>query len=441
MTAFADIGLSGLVRAFAGGTASPVDALEACLSRIEAINPKINAFLDLRIGDARKEAEASAARWKRGAALSRIDGAPFGVKANIAVAGLPLHAGIAAYKDDIARADSAAVATLKAAGAIPMGVLNMHEGALGATTDNPHFGRCRNPWNLELTPGGSSGGSAAAVAARLVPFALGTDTMGSVRIPSAYCGVVGLKPSKGRIPERGVLELSPTLDHIGVHAATAADAALVAACFFDCGVPSSSVTVSAGAWGKAADVEPGVVSAFSDALRLIPGAEHRLRTDLSHFDFGSLRRKGLLVSEVEGHRIHKTRLASAREGFSAEFAGMLDWGAGQPQSRIDAAYAALAEAAQRFESLVAEAGVLVLPTAPQGPFPFGAPTPANQADLTCLANFAGTPAIAVPASGKGAPSPSIQFIAPRGRDDLALAAAIAFEAVRGPCAARLAREL
>lgn len=433
--------VSALSLAFARGEASPMDALDACLSRMERINPRINAFLDLRVSDARKEAIASDARWRRGAALSPIDGVSFGVKANIAVAGLPLHAGIAAYKDDIAKADAAPVAILKAAGAIPIGILNMHEGALGATTDNPHFGRCRNPWSLDLTPGGSSGGSAAAVAARLVPFAFGTDTMGSVRIPSAYCGVVGLKPSKGRIAEAGVLELSPTLDHIGVHARTAADVALVAACLFGCGALRNSVAVSAGAWGMAADVEPGVASAFSEALRLIPGAEHRPRADLSHFDLGGLRRKGLLVSEVEGHRIHEKRLASARDGFSAEFAGMLDWGAGQPKARIDAAYAALAEAAQRFQALIAEAGVLVLPTAPQGPFPFGAPIPANQADLTCLANFAGTPAIAVPASVTGSPPASIQFIAPLGRDDLALAAAIAFEAARGPCAARPALEV
>jgi aspartyl-tRNA(Asn)/glutamyl-tRNA(Gln) amidotransferase subunit A len=423
--------VAGLTSAFSSRQSDPVEALDFCLQRIERINPALNAFLGLRERAARDEAEASAARWKNNAPLSRVDGVPFGVKANIAVAGSPLHAGIAAYKDDIAKDDAAVVATLKRAGAIPVGMLNMHEGALGATTDNPHFGRCRNPWNQTLTPGGSSGGSAAAVAAGLIPFALGTDTMGSVRIPSAYCGVVGFKPGRGRISDAGVLALSPTLDHVGVHAPTAQDAALVAAALFDVEADSQA-PIAIGRWGDTTEVDRDVTAGFEAAARLLERNGKRPSTDVAGFDFGALRRRGLLISEVEGFRIHQARLAAARAGFSPEFAGMLEWGAGQPKDRIGAAYAAVAEAGARFAALVDAAGVLVLPTAPQGPFAFGAPTPPNQADFTCLANFAGLPAIAVPASVAGAPPASIQFIASRGRDGWALATACAFENARGP---------
>lgn len=430
MTALHWLGVTDLTAAFAKGKTDPAEALSAFLTRIERLNPQLNAFLDLRANAARLEAEASAARYRKGAPLSAIDGAPFGVKANIAVAGLPLHAGIAAYKEDIAAEDARVVAALKAQGAIPVGILNMHEGALGATTDNPHFGRCANPWNASLTPGGSSGGSAAAVAARLVPFALGTDTMGSVRIPSAYCGIAGFKPGKGRIAEAGVLALSPTLDHVGLHALTASDLAAIAACLFEIGVLCAPQEVTVGFWRGAADVDPDVVAAFDSAVRLL-GGDALPRADVSGFDFGALRRKGLLVSEIEGHRIHARRVSENREGFSPEFAAMLDWGAAQEATRGPAAYAALEAAGAQFAAVVETAGVLVLPTAPQGPFRFDAPVPASQADFTCLANFAGLPAVAVPASREGAPPASIQFIAPKGEDGRALAAAMAFESVRG----------
>ncbi|MBY0423081.1 MAG: amidase, partial [Parvularculaceae bacterium] len=355
----------------------------------------------------------------------------FGVKANIAVAGLPLHAGVAAYRDDIAAEDAPVVAALKAKGAVPIGLLNMHEGALGATTDNPHFGRSLNPWGDDLTPGGSSGGSASAVAAGFVPFALGTDTMGSVRIPSAYCGIAGFKPTRGALSLEGLLALSPSLDHVGIHAGSAADAALVFAAL-GYGVDGGDTPgVAIGVWGDRVAVAPEVAAAFGKATAILDRGGARPRFDVSEFDFGALRRRGLLVSEIEGFRIHEARLRARRDGFSKDFAAMLDYGAAQSPERVDAAFAAVAEAGARFAALVERAGVLVLPTAPQGPFPFGADVPANQADFTCLANFAGLPAVAVPASVKGAPPASVQFIAPRGADAAALAAAMRFEAARG----------
>ena len=152
----------------------------------------------------------------------------FAIKSNIAVAGLAWTAGIGAYRQRIATSDAFVVERLRLAGATIVGSVNMEEAALGAVTDNPHFGRTHNPRRIGYTSGGSSGGSAAAVAAGLARVALGTDTMGSCRIPAACCGVVGFKPSFGRISVRGVEPLSRRLDHVGVLAATVKD---VQTCF------------------------------------------------------------------------------------------------------------------------------------------------------------------------------------------------------------------
>jgi aspartyl-tRNA(Asn)/glutamyl-tRNA(Gln) amidotransferase subunit A len=429
--AIAALGVAELADEFRAGRLCPLDALEAYVARIGRLNPGLNAFLDLRIDDARDEARAAGDRWRGGKALSMLDGVPFGVKVNIGVEGLPLHAGIAAWRDNIAVRDADCVGRLKAAGAIPIGVLNMHEGALGATTDNPHFGKCRNPWNSEWTPGGSSGGSAAAVAAGLCAFSLGTDTMGSVRIPSAYCGVVGAKPSKGAISSEGLLELSPTLDHIGVHARSMADAALALSVFWH--APSAaSIRIGIGEWGRSIDVDFAARESIIESREVLRSIGPLTDVDVSGFDFGALRRRGLLVSEVEGHAIHAVKIQTRREGFSEEFLALLEWGVAQPAEKREEAYNALGTAAAKFDALFDEVDVVVLPTAPQAPFPFSTPTPANQADFTCIANFGGFPAISVPATAKGTPPRSIQFVARRGEDGRAIAAAMAFEKLRGP---------
>ena len=375
---------------------------------------------------------AGDSRWRSGAPLSAIDGAAFGVKANIAVAGLPFHGGIGAYRNRIAVEDAAAVALLRRAGAIPIGILNMHEGALGATTDNPFFGKCRNPWNAALTPGGSSGGSAAAVAAGLCRFAFGTDTMGSVRIPSAYCGVAGHKPTFNAIPTEGLAPLSPTLAHIGFPARDARDLRTVLGMLMELAPPRSGrVKVGLAHWGSNPTLDGSCAEGWREASRLLAEIADTTPVDMSGFDLGGLRRKGLLVSEVEGHLAHRDMLGAARDGFSDSFAGLLDWGARQPRARIDAAYEAIRAAGARLEALFESIDVIATPTAPQGPFPFEAPVPADQADFTALANFAGAPACAVPAIARGAPPPSIQFIGRRGADALVLDIAEAFEAARG----------
>ncbi|MEP2178460.1 MAG: amidase, partial [Marinomonas sp.] len=144
-----------------------------------------------------------------------LAGMTVGVKANIAVKGMPFHAGIGAWDNRKADADAEVVARLKSAGAVISGILNMEEGALGSKTDNPHFGPTQNPHKSGYSPGGSSGGSAAAVAAGLCDIALGSDTMGSVRIPAAHCGIYGFKPATDSISQIGLIPADPSLDAIG----------------------------------------------------------------------------------------------------------------------------------------------------------------------------------------------------------------------------------
>ena len=432
----AALGVKALSKAYREGDLSPTDVLDAYVERIEAFNPALNAFLGLRIEAARQEAQAAAARWAAGKPCSPLDGVPYGVKANIAVKGLPWHAGIGAYRERIASENAACIDNLDAGGAVALGILNMHEGALGATTDNPHFGRCCNPWDAARTPGGSSGGSGAAVAAGLCAFALGTDTMGSIRIPSAYCGIAGHKPSYGLVRADGVVDLSPTLDHVGPHARHAEDLALILPVLSGrpLASPSKAMRIGVASWAEGVEATSHVMAGFDAARRMLETMGAVKPVDLSSFEFGALRRKGLLVSEVEGFAVHEKALADNPGGFSDEFRGMLEWGARQPKEKVESAYASVRAAGQQLGEMFAEHGVdvIVAPTAPQGPFPFAAPVPANQADFTAMANFGGLPATAVPSSVEGAPPPSMQFIAAKGMDHTALAAAMAFERIRGP---------
>ncbi|MEO1137248.1 MAG: amidase, partial [Pseudomonadota bacterium] len=267
----ASFGVAGLSTAFREKRITPTQALAAYEERIQSFNPQLNAFLDLRLEAARKEAQEASKRWRQDRPNSEIDGVPYGVKSNIAVTGLPWHGGIGAYGARIAKTDADVVKNLSAAGAIAVGTLNMHEGALGATTDNPFFGKCRNPWDEHCTPGGSSGGSGAAVAAGLCAFALGTDTMGSVRIPSAYCGVAGIKPTYGIVPAGGLVDLSPTLDHIGPHALNVEDLSMVLPVISGSRIKGNGddLRIGVGQWGDAVEVEPEIAEAFDRAAAIL----------------------------------------------------------------------------------------------------------------------------------------------------------------------------
>lgn len=206
---------------------SPLELTEACLSRVEAIDGRINAFIAITADAALASARTAAAGIARGEYRGPLHGIPVALKDLFDQAGVPTTAGSKILAGNIPAEDSAAVARLKEAGAVLLGKLNMHEFAFGATGVNPHYGPCRNPWDTGRITGGSSSGSGAAVAAGECLAALGTDTGGSIRIPASLCGVVGLKPTFGRVSRRGVIPLSWSLDHVGPLTRSVEDAAIV----------------------------------------------------------------------------------------------------------------------------------------------------------------------------------------------------------------------
>lgn len=198
---------------------SPVELVESALSAIQRVQPVLNAFTVVLAEDALARAKELEGREPAGA----LHGVPVAVKDLYDVAGVPTTGCCAPFADRLARADSAVVEALRAAGAIIVGKTNQHELACGATTQVSSFGPCRNPWDHDRIPGGSSGGSGAAVAAGVVSMAMGSDTGGSIRIPSSFCGVTGLKPTHGAVSLRGVMPMCPSFDTAGPLAATAED--------------------------------------------------------------------------------------------------------------------------------------------------------------------------------------------------------------------------
>ncbi len=227
-----DIELCGLTlgaasRALQGGDLSPLELTRAYLDRIDAHDPALNAYItvtaDRALSDARRATDELVAGRSRGA----LHGIPIALKDLYETAGILTTGGAKIHADYIPAGDCTVARRLAEAGTILLGKLNTHEYAYGVTTNNPHFGPTRNPWDLDRIPGGSSGGSGAATAAGLAAATLGSDTGGSIRIPASLCGVVGLKPTYGRVSKQGVLPLSYLLDHVGPITRSVEDAALV----------------------------------------------------------------------------------------------------------------------------------------------------------------------------------------------------------------------
>jgi aspartyl-tRNA(Asn)/glutamyl-tRNA(Gln) amidotransferase subunit A len=209
------------------GEVSPVELTQACLARIRRFDPTLHAFITVREDDALADAHALETELRRGKPRGALHGVPIAVKDNIDTAGVRTTAASDVFRDRVPTEDAEVVRRLKAAGAILLGKTNLHELAYGGNADVTRFGTMRNPWDTEHVTGGSSGGSAAAVAADLCYAALGTDTAGSVRIPASHCGIVGLKPTFGLVSTRGLVRLSWTLDHIGPMCKSVEDAALM----------------------------------------------------------------------------------------------------------------------------------------------------------------------------------------------------------------------
>ena len=227
MTDLADCTATTLLTLYRSGQASPTEAAKAVLARIERLNPVLNAFCHLAPDDTLAAAAASTDRWQRGEPCGPLDGVPASVKDLVLAKGWPTRRGSRTVDPNQAwDTDAPATARLREAGAVLLGKTTTPEFGCKGETNSPLTGITRNPWNTAKTPGGSSGGTAAAVAAGMGPIGIGTDGAGSVRIPAAFCGNFGLKPSFGRVP---AYPLSPfgTVAHLGPHTMSVADAALM----------------------------------------------------------------------------------------------------------------------------------------------------------------------------------------------------------------------
>src|SRR5262245_47592097 len=205
----------------------PVELTRAYLDRIERLNPRVNAYITVTADAAMTQARALEDELKTGRRRGPLHGIPLALKDNIDTAGIRTTAASAVFADRVPTEDAVVVRKLREAGAVFLGKLNMHEFAYGGTSAITHFGPVRNPWGLEYVPGGSSGGSAAAVAARLCAGALGTDTAASIRMPAAFCGIVGVKATHGLASIRGIIPLSESHDDVGPLCRTVADSALL----------------------------------------------------------------------------------------------------------------------------------------------------------------------------------------------------------------------
>ncbi len=221
-----ELGVAQLGRAYARRECSPAEVVDALLDRLERNDPHLGAFRQVLPGPAREEAARMTAELVAGRSRGPLHGIPLAVKELIDVGGALGCCGSQVLAGRISPRDAAVVHRLRGAGAIVIGVTRSHEFGWGITTQHAELGSTKNPWDPNLVPGGSSGGSAVAVAAGMVPLALGTDAGGSIRIPASCCGIVGLKPTFGRLSTQGIIPLAPSLDHIGLLARDATDVAL-----------------------------------------------------------------------------------------------------------------------------------------------------------------------------------------------------------------------
>ena len=361
-----------------------------------------------------------------------LEGKLVGLKANIAAAGSAWTAGLGHRGTFVAEKDATVTGCLRESGALVLPGLNMEAAALGGATDNPYFGRTKNPHSPEHSVGGSSGGSAAAVAAGLVDLALGTDTLGSVRIPASYCGVFGLKPTFGLIGRTGIVPLAPSLDTVGPLTAQAADLwpLLNAISGLD---PDDPASRPAPKHWNTTNAEPtaqgirigvpnqiGTVGCEAEVLSALERAKAALAdaganvisVDMPGWDPAKLRQNAFLLTEAEGAVVFSKELETGGI-LPAPVEKMLSYGARMGTARLVQALQEIAAAKAQLVRTFASIDVLLMPTTPQRAFHASQKPPVNQADFTALANAGGVPAVAAPVWLSGSPLPaSIQLVGP-----------------------------
>lgn len=323
---------------------SPVEIVDAYLGRIEAVNTRLSAFLTLTADSAREEAKRAEAEISAGHWRGPLHGIPYGVKDIIETKGVRTTHGSSFFRNFVPDRDAECITRLRDAGAIMIGKTLTHEFAAATTTINPHYGTAHNPWNVDRITGGSSGGSAAAVAAGLCAFALGSDTGGSIRNPAALCGVVGLKPTHGRVSLTGVCPNVMTFDHVGPLTSTARDAAVVLqtlsgydprdAASRDVPVPDFTEGWERGLRGVRlalcpdfymnAEIDGEVDRAFSEAIRVF----RSLGATVEHLTFANGKRLTELFPAISGpefSEFHRPFYEKNPDGYGDSVRERLDW--------------------------------------------------------------------------------------------------------------------
>jgi aspartyl-tRNA(Asn)/glutamyl-tRNA(Gln) amidotransferase subunit A len=438
---------------------SPVELTHECLSRIERLNPKLNAFItvtaDSAVAEARQaEAEVQHDRWR-----GPLHGIPIALKDIVDTAGARTTAASGVFKDRVPIEDAEIVRRLKAAGAVFLGKLNLQECAYGGSSAISYFGPVHNPWNLDYSPGGSSGGSAAAVAARLCFAAIGTDTGGSIRQPSAYCGVVGLKPTYGRVSTSGIIPLSWSLDHLGPITRTAMDAALMLKVIagydpqdttsIDAHVPDYAATITAPTSSLRLgilrayfydELHPDIQAAMEAALlvlKTITASEHDVAPLLTDATYSSWMDPYGAIFTAEAYAYHKDHIARNPELYQAATLKRMRVGADvttatyiQSRRRLDQVRCSIPDA---FNSV----DLLITPTARVPPFTVADlqadPDTIRAKELAMLHNtrpwnFAGLPTISVPSGFTRTGLPiGLQITGPPGDEATVLRLAYAYE--------------
>ncbi|TDD90145.1 amidase [Actinomadura darangshiensis] len=398
---------------------------ELVAGALESVDPDLNAFATLDPGGAE-----AAARWADEELASGIDrgplhGVPVAVKDIIDVAGLPTGMGSAHFAGHIAETDAVCVTRLRDAGAVIVGKTGTQEFAFGGTGDVSVNGPVRNPHDRNRMSGGSSSGSAVAVAAGMVPLALGTDTGGSVRIPSAFCGIAGFKPAHGVILTEGVFPLSRSLDHVGVLAGTAADCRIAYRTLTGPAEAVPSPVDEAAPYGRVAWIEPPAVD---------PEVERTVRAlfpdaPAERIDFAGLRQVFIAIEFSEAHDVHAERVAEAPGLYQPATLGRLADAGRMPGWRLVRALRDRDRYAREVAALLDRYDLLAMPTMPITAPEIGAtevalgPLTALLVSLTSPWNVLGLPALTVPAGTAGGLPVGAQLVGRRGAESLLFDAA------------------
>ena len=454
MTDTATLPATSLAGLYALSAVSATETQEAVLARIARVHPALNAIVALDDAGAREAAAASAARWRDGVPLSALDGVPITVKDNIAAAGLPCSWGSPLLRDVVPERDELPVARCRAAGMVILGKTNVPEFTLQGYTANPVHGVTRNPWDTALTPGGSSGGAVAAVAAGLGPLALGTDGGGSIRRPCSHTGLVGLKPSIGRVPRcDGLPAILLDCEGVGPIARTTADLVALLAIIAppdardpaSRGMPPLAVPPAAPRlrilfvprFGPH-PVDPEIAERVAAAAHRLAVLGHAVEEGAPPFDidalnplFGTIGAAGLAWLLAERFPGAAPEAPMLRE--------MAEAGRTLPATRLFAALAGVAAFRRRMAAFFGSGWDAILtPAAAALPWPAAEVAPATidgqpvgprgHAVFTNFANLAGLPGIALPCepSATGLPI-GFQLVGPAGSDGLLCAVAAEWE--------------